>query len=261
MPWNETIRKRYERIPMGYSSDVTDGQWTVVSRLLPGRNRLAHPRKGALRDIWNAIRYIAASGCARSLLPKDFPPVSTVRCYFHRWRDNGLLHEVNRALAAMARCAQSRSGSPGQEKKFINLIVRLAQLFSGDDVQDSSDLRAVLSDVGGLPGANKSFLSLRPRVLLSSIESRDPKVVKRLRKDVCWTDYNFANMWAEQYAQPHQLVWTGKEFDVKDGETTTARTYKYRPVIGAETVFVPSFFFALPSQVEEQTERKDFFDR
>ena len=112
MPWNETIRKRYERIPMGYSSDVIDGQWTVVSRLLPGRNRLAHPRKGALRDIWNAIRYIAASGCAWSLLPKDFPPVSTVRCYFHRWRDNGLLHEVNRALAAMARCAQSRSGSP-----------------------------------------------------------------------------------------------------------------------------------------------------
>ena len=37
---------------MGYSSDVTDGQWTVVSRLLPARNRLARPRKGALRDIW-----------------------------------------------------------------------------------------------------------------------------------------------------------------------------------------------------------------
>ena len=44
MPWNETIRKRYERNPMGYSSDVTDGQWTVVSRLLPGRNRPARAR-------------------------------------------------------------------------------------------------------------------------------------------------------------------------------------------------------------------------
>ena len=97
MPWTEITRKRYERNPMGCSSDVTDGQWTVVSRLLPGCNRLGRPHKSALRDIWNAIRYIAASGCARSLLPKDFTPVSTVRCYFHRWRDNGLLHEVNRA--------------------------------------------------------------------------------------------------------------------------------------------------------------------
>ena len=88
VPWTEITRKRYERNPMGCSSDVTDGQWTVVSRLLPGCNRLARPRKGALRDIWNAIRYIAASGCAWSLLPKDFPPVSTVRCYFHRWRDS-----------------------------------------------------------------------------------------------------------------------------------------------------------------------------
>ena len=88
MPWNEITRKRYERIPMGCSSDVTDGQWAVVSQLLPGRNRLARPHNSALRDIWNAIRYIAASGCARSLLPKDFPPVSTVRCYFHRWRDS-----------------------------------------------------------------------------------------------------------------------------------------------------------------------------
>ncbi len=25
MPWNEITRKRYERNPMGYSSDVTDG--------------------------------------------------------------------------------------------------------------------------------------------------------------------------------------------------------------------------------------------
>ena len=109
MPWNETIRKRDERIPMGCSSDVIDGQWAVVSRLLPGRNRLAHPRKGTLRDIWNAIRYIAASGCAWSLLPKDFPPVSTVRCYFHRWRDSCMKSTGRRRRSAMIH-SQAASG-------------------------------------------------------------------------------------------------------------------------------------------------------
>jgi len=58
-----------------------------------------------VRRVWNAIQYIAASGCAWSLLPKDFPPVSTVRCYFYRWRDNGLLAEINRALDAADRQA------------------------------------------------------------------------------------------------------------------------------------------------------------
>lgn len=45
----------------------------------------------------------AASGCACSLLPHNFPPVATARYCFHRWRDSGLLSEINRALVAQAR--------------------------------------------------------------------------------------------------------------------------------------------------------------
>ena len=88
MPWTEITRKRYERNPMGYSSDVTDGNGLLsvdcfrVATGSPARARVLCATFG------NAIRYIAASGCAWSLLPKDFPPVSTVRCYFHRWRDS-----------------------------------------------------------------------------------------------------------------------------------------------------------------------------
>ena len=49
---------------------------------------------------------------AQSLLPKGFPPVSTVRSYFYRWRDDGLLAEINRHLVAAARLAAGRNVQP-----------------------------------------------------------------------------------------------------------------------------------------------------
>lgn len=112
MAWTEFTRKRYERSAPRYSSDLTDEEWAIVATLLPGPNRLGRPREVALRRVWNALQYVAASGCAWSLLPRDFPPVSTVRYYFYRWRDDGLLAEINRKLVACAREAEGRNFQP-----------------------------------------------------------------------------------------------------------------------------------------------------
>jgi transposase len=45
-------------------------------------------------------------------LPKDFPPVSTVRYYFYSWRNDGLLTVINRELVAAARQTQGRDARP-----------------------------------------------------------------------------------------------------------------------------------------------------
>ena len=83
MPWTETTRKHYERQSARYSRDMTDNERTIIAPLLPGRNRLGRCcnfelGKVELRDVWDAIQYSVVSGCAWSLLPKDFLPVSTV---------------------------------------------------------------------------------------------------------------------------------------------------------------------------------------
>ena len=83
MAWTELTRAQHRRKTKRYPSDLTDAEWKIVRPLLPGRNRLGRPRKVNLRRVWNAIQYLAAGGCAWSLLPKDFPPVSTVRYYFY----------------------------------------------------------------------------------------------------------------------------------------------------------------------------------
>ena len=86
MAWTELTRAQHNRKTERYPSDLTEAEWAVVQPLLPGPNRLGRPRRVDLRRVWNAIQYIAASGCAWSLLPREFPPISTVRYYFYRWR-------------------------------------------------------------------------------------------------------------------------------------------------------------------------------
>lgn len=109
MAWTEFTRKQHERTSPRYTSDVTDAEWSIIGPLLPSPNPLGRPREVDLRSVWDAVQYIASAGCAWSLLPKDFPPVSTVRYYFYGWRDNGLLAEVNRALVVLAREAEAAS--------------------------------------------------------------------------------------------------------------------------------------------------------
>lgn len=112
MAWTEFTRPRYERSGGRYASDVSDAEWGLVEPLMPAPKKVGRPRTTDLRDVFDAILYIATSGCQWRMLPNDFPPVSTVRRYFYDWRDNGLLEELNRQLVAAARQAEGRAADP-----------------------------------------------------------------------------------------------------------------------------------------------------
>ena len=75
MAWTETARRQYERRTSRYASDVTDREWEFVAAFMPAPRRLGRPRKTDLRDVLNALLYIASTGCQWRMLPKDFHPV------------------------------------------------------------------------------------------------------------------------------------------------------------------------------------------
>jgi putative transposase len=112
MPWTETTRRHYERRCPRYASDLTDAEWALIEPLMPAANRIGRPRKTDLREVVNALLYMASSGGAWRLLPKDFPPFSTVQKYFWRWRDEGLLRAINNELVMAAREREGREASP-----------------------------------------------------------------------------------------------------------------------------------------------------
>lgn len=112
MAWTETTRRHYERRCPRYASDLTDGEWALIEPLMPSPNRIGRPRKTALREVVNALLYMASSGGAWRLLPKDFPPFSTVQKYFYRWRDEGRLRAISNELVMAAREREGKEASP-----------------------------------------------------------------------------------------------------------------------------------------------------
>src|SRR5438270_4660003 len=79
---------------------------------MPAAKPLGRPREIELRAVFDAILYIARTGCQWRMLPKDFPPFTTVQGYFYDWRDNGLFANINFELLVQAREAADREPSP-----------------------------------------------------------------------------------------------------------------------------------------------------
>ncbi len=95
-----------------YSSDLTDREWSILEPLIPKPKPGGRPIKHTRRSILNAIFYLNRTGCQWSMLPKDFPPKSTVFDYFSAWRKSGLWVELNQRLRVKVRVADGRQPAP-----------------------------------------------------------------------------------------------------------------------------------------------------
>lgn len=112
MAWTDIARREHSREGLRYPSDMTDAEWALTAPFVPPAKRGGRPRTADMREVLNAILYIAASGCAWRLLPKCFPPVSTVQRYFYAWRDAGLFEAINTVLVMNLRVIEGREASP-----------------------------------------------------------------------------------------------------------------------------------------------------
>jgi len=110
--WTETTQQQYRRDGLRYASDVSDAEWVQIEALLPVAKRLGRPRSTQMRQVVNAMLYLLTTGCQWRLLPKEFPPFSTVQRFFYRWRDAGLWQTINHFLVMRTREAAGHEASP-----------------------------------------------------------------------------------------------------------------------------------------------------
>ena len=94
-----------------YETDLTDTQFALLEPFLPPRKRLGRPPAN-LREVLNGILYLLRTGCQWRLLPKDFPPWSTVHTWYRRWRLDGTWDNIHEALRQQARRLAGRNPSP-----------------------------------------------------------------------------------------------------------------------------------------------------
>jgi hypothetical protein len=71
MAWTEITRPKYRR----------DEEWPVIAPHVPSAHRRGRPRETSLRHVVNAIFYIAQNCCQWRMLPKEFPPSTTVSTF------------------------------------------------------------------------------------------------------------------------------------------------------------------------------------
>jgi len=110
--WTDITRKQHSRAGLRYPSDLRDEEWVLLEPLFPPARPGGRPRSTDMREVLNAILYVATSGCQWRMLPKDFPPLSTVQRYFYVWRNSGLLDTINQLLVMTAREQVGREASP-----------------------------------------------------------------------------------------------------------------------------------------------------
>jgi len=99
-----------------YPSDTSDTEWQILAPLVPvggtrsgvGGRPVTYPR----RDIVDAIRYLARTGCQWDALPVDFPPAPLVKHYFTTWTRDGTLARIHDTLREQVRQVEGRNREP-----------------------------------------------------------------------------------------------------------------------------------------------------
>ncbi|MEQ8667554.1 MAG: IS5 family transposase [Pirellulales bacterium] len=94
-----------------YPSDLSDGQWRMIRRLLPtwsgfGRKPICR------RWVIDAILYVARTGCQWRQLPHDFPHWKTVYNIFWTWRNDGTWQRIHNTLREKVRKSVGKKPTP-----------------------------------------------------------------------------------------------------------------------------------------------------
>lgn len=95
-----------------YPSDLTDEEWAILEPLIPPEKPGGRPRTVDMRAVLNAIFYVLRAGCAWRMLPREYPPRSTVYGYFARFRDEGVWEQIMTVLRERCREEAGRQATP-----------------------------------------------------------------------------------------------------------------------------------------------------
>src|SRR6201997_786769 len=95
-----------------YPTDVADDEWSFAAPYLTLMNEDAPQRRYELREMFNALRWMARAGASWRMLPTNFPPWEMVYQQTQRWIQAGCFEAMVSDLRSIIRVAQERHGQP-----------------------------------------------------------------------------------------------------------------------------------------------------
>ena len=103
---------RIARKTKRYPTDLTDEEWDLIQPFLPQVARRGRKPCTDLREVLNALRYLARSGGGWRMLPHDFPPWQTVYWWFRRFVRLFLFRTIHDVALMLDREREGREQSP-----------------------------------------------------------------------------------------------------------------------------------------------------
>lgn len=94
-----------------YPTDLSDAEWAILEPFF-GPYATGRPRVRPIRDVVDAIFYVLRAGGAWRLLPREYPPWSTVYYHFRLWRQDGTWEDALDELRRRERVRQGRDPEP-----------------------------------------------------------------------------------------------------------------------------------------------------
>ncbi|WP_459204350.1 IS5 family transposase (plasmid) [Ralstonia pseudosolanacearum] len=95
-----------------YPTDVSDEEWSFAAPYLTLMREDAPQRTHDLREMFNALRWMARARAAWRMLPTNFPPWELVYQQTQRWLNAGCFEAMVNDLRSVIRVAQERQGQP-----------------------------------------------------------------------------------------------------------------------------------------------------
>lgn len=95
-----------------YPTDVSDDEWAFVAPYLALMREDAPQRHHAVREVFNALRWIVRAGLPWRLLPTNFPPWPAVYQQARRWLETGVFETMAHDLRMLLREADGRMPQP-----------------------------------------------------------------------------------------------------------------------------------------------------
>ena len=95
-----------------YPSDLSQEEWDFVAPYLTLMMDDAPQSEHSLREVFNALRWLARAGAPRRLLPHDVPPRAAVYQQFRRWSEAGCFEALVNDMRSIIRVGQGRAGHP-----------------------------------------------------------------------------------------------------------------------------------------------------